>query len=400
MAAESRREGDEMRGSAAAVAEDSHGRPEHEFRVEVQGVVKEFQRSGGGRFNALDDVSIDVRAGEIVVLLGPSGCGKSTLLRCIAGLEQPTSGRIRLGGQLVHDSAGGQSVPTNLRDLSMMFQSYALWPHMTLGDNVAYPLRTRGMRAGPARERAEEYLRMVGLGGLGAQYPSTVSGGQQQRAALARTLVSNPSVVLFDEPLSNVDAKVRAQLRDELLQLHQRLKFAAVYVTHDQVEAMGLGGRVAIMREGRVEQFDSPVAIYEHPRTRFAAEFVGEANIVVGEVLSVDGGEARIATPVGDVVAPAADLRAGERIELMMRAERLRIEPDSGEADRFPNRWPGKVEIAAYAGARTEYVCSVSGMRLSVWQGAGTGALIPAGSAVVIGIAADAIRVVSREAAR
>ncbi|WP_324278085.1 ABC transporter ATP-binding protein [Blastococcus brunescens] len=229
--------------------------------VEVSNLVKRFRRESGAVVNAIDDVSFEVAAGDFVVLLGPSGCGKTTLLRAIAGLETPDQGAIRIGGRAVFSAADRVEVPPERRDISMIFQSYALWPHMTAFKNVAYPLQSRRGRKVAKDEiarRVRQALELVGVGELETQYPGQMSGGQQQRIALARALVNNDELVLFDEPLSNVDAKVREQLRFELVSMQRKLGFSALFVTHDQTEAMELAHRIAVLDSGRIAQFGTP----------------------------------------------------------------------------------------------------------------------------------------------
>jgi iron(III) transport system ATP-binding protein len=231
---------------------------------------------------ASDDVSLDVQGGELLVLLGPSGCGKTTLLRCIAGLESAESGRIAFGERVVYDGEGGIDVPPNKRNIGMVFQSYALWPHKTVRKNLTYPLTVRGMKRQLKQERwAESAAKLVDCAHLLDRYPGQLSGGQQQRVALARGLVARPEILLFDEPLSNLDALLRSQVRNELHELHQRIGFTGVYVTHDQTEALALGDRLVIMRSGRIEQIGPPTEIYEHPVSEYAAHFVGFANRLV-----------------------------------------------------------------------------------------------------------------------
>src|SRR5690606_21791699 len=260
--------------------------------VAITGLHKRFRRGDGSVVRAIDDVTLSVGRGELVVLLGPSGCGKTTLLRSIAGLEQPDSGEITVSGTTQYSSERGLDVPPERRNISMIFQSYALWPHMTVFDNVAYPLQSRRSRR-PAkdelRRRVREALTLVGVPELERQYHSQMSGGQQQRVALARALVSNDEVVLFDEPLSNVDAKVREQLRLELLAMQRSLGFSAVCGTHDQAAAMELAHRIAVIDTGRVAQIGTPQEIYLRPATRYVANFIGASNEVVGRVEAVDG---------------------------------------------------------------------------------------------------------------
>lgn len=375
-----------------------------EVRVSVESVSKEFLRTGGSLVKALDDISLSVMSNEIMVLLGPSGCGKSTLLRAIAGLEHPDSGAIRIGEQMVFDATVGIVTPADRRDVNMMFQSYALWPHMTLEANVAYPLRVRGVRRGPARAQANTYLELVGLTGLGKQYAGSVSGGQAQRAALARTLIAEPAVVLFDEPLSNVDAKVRSRLRSELLRIHKELGFSAVYVTHDQIEAMGVATRIAIMRDGRILQADSPGAIYERPTTRYAGEFIGEANFLEGRISSVKDTSCIVTTDIGDLAVgvsnfehPPTSADHGAELTLMVRPEYIRLERDSATKKRpGSSTFTGVVETSLYAGSRTEYACDVNGVPLQVWEMAAP-TQIAEGTAVSLDISPEVIRVIGSE---
>jgi len=369
-------------------------------RLAVRNVVKEFQRHGGDLHNAVDDVSFEVRTGELLVLLGPSGCGKSTLLRCIAGLESPTSGVISINNQPAFDSAAQVSLAPNERDVNMMFQSYALWPHMNLEDNVAYPLRSAGVKKSVARSRAAEYLDLVGLGGLAQQHPGMISGGQQQRVALARTLISEPSIVLFDEPLSNVDARIRVKLRSLLVRLHKQLEFAAVYVTHDQVEAMGLGTRIAVMRHGRVDQLASPVAVYERPGNRATAEFIGEANFMDATVLRSDGNvlvvelfgrEVRVPRQADDT---ALAVSPGNHVTLMIRPEKCRIVPAAagtgGQA-----AWRGVVAARTFSGAHTEYQCQLDGRTVTAWAFGVPDPQLRETAEVEVTIPAESLRVVS-----
>jgi len=337
----------------------------------VQNVRKRFQRSDGHWVDALDDVSLTIEKGQMVVLLGPSGCGKTTLLRCVAGLEYPDEGLMYLDARKVYDRTAGIALPANKRDINMMFQTYALWPHMTLLDNVAYPLRVNGMSRAAARAKALEYLELVGLPHLGKQYASQVSGGQQQRVALARTLVAEPALVLFDEPLSNVDAKVRVQLRAEISRLHRELGFAALYVTHDQAEAMALGDRVAVMNSGRIEEFAAPTELYARPSSRFAAEFLGSANVIGAEVVSASETVTTVeADGVGTVTLETprdAELASG-KAALMWRPENARLLPASEPAPAGSVDIEGTVVSAVYAGPHSEYVVSCgSGRELQAW---------------------------------
>jgi iron(III) transport system ATP-binding protein len=247
--------------------------------------IKNLSKHFGGKTptTAIDDLDLEIEEGEFLVLLGPSGCGKTTTLRCLAGLETADAGSIAFGDGTMFDAAGGVNVPPNKRNIGMVFQSYALWPHMTVRKNIGYPLKTRRIKGAQASEWIEEIASLVDTGNLLDRYPAQLSGGQQQRIALARGLVARPELVLFDEPLSNLDARLRDQVRTEIHQLHARLGFTAVYVTHDQVEALALGDRLAIMRAGALEQLGTPDAIFEEPATEYVAGFIGMANRLVFE---------------------------------------------------------------------------------------------------------------------
>ncbi|MFI6931817.1 ABC transporter ATP-binding protein [Streptomyces sp. NPDC050287] len=244
--------------------------------VRIEGLTKRF--AGKPPAVAVDDLSLEIEPGEFIVLLGPSGCGKTTTLRCLAGLETPDEGRISLGDQTVLDVRGKVSLPPNKRRIGMVFQSYALWPHMTVRRNIGYPLRTRRVAREQARTRIEETAELVDCAALLDRFPAQLSGGQQQRVALARGLAAQPDLVLFDEPLSNLDARLRDQVRAQLHELHARLGFTAVFVTHDQSEALALGDRLAIMKAGRIEQLDTPERVFEEPATEYVAGFIGMSN--------------------------------------------------------------------------------------------------------------------------
>jgi len=226
----------------------------------------------------VDDLDLEIDEGEFLVLLGPSGCGKTTTLRCLAGLETPEAGRIEFKGRAVYDSAARLNVPAHKRSIGMVFQSYALWPNMTVRRNIAYPLKVRKMKDAIAAGRVEETAEMVHCGHLLDRYPSQLSGGQQQRIALARGLSARPDLVLFDEPLSNLDARLRDQVRTEIHRLHESLGFGAVFVTHDQSEAFALGDKLAIMRAGTIEQLGTPDEVYNNPATDYVADFIGMSN--------------------------------------------------------------------------------------------------------------------------
>jgi iron(III) transport system ATP-binding protein len=292
--------------------------------VSIQGLTKRF--GGKTPTTAIDNLDIEIEPGEFLVLLGPSGCGKTTTLRCIAGLETASEGSIAFGDRMVFDATRGVNVPPNKRNIGMVFQSYALWPHMTVRKNVGYPLRVRKIRGQQAKDWIDEVAKLVETSELLDRYPAQLSGGQQQRVALSRGLVARPDLVLFDEPLSNLDARLREVVRSEIHALHQRLKFTAVYVTHDQVEALGLGDRLAIMRRGVLEQLGRPDAIFEDPATEYVADFIGMVNRLAferqesgwaheGEPLNGDLGS--LATTSKEIVARARS----EDVNLILRDE-------------------------------------------------------------------------------
>jgi len=247
--------------------------------IRIEGLTKSF-RSTKEVVVALSEFDLEVADGELVVLLGPSGCGKTTALRCIAGLESADEGRIEFDGKPVYDSARRIDVPPRNRNLGMVFQSYALWPHKTVEANIAYPLKVRKMKAELRQGWVQDAAKLVSCSALLDRYPAQLSGGQQQRIALARALVARPAFLLFDEPLSNLDALLRTQVRSELHELHRRLGFSGLYVTHDQDEAYALGDRLVIMRAGTIEHIDTPTEVYDRPATAAAAEFVGFSNVV------------------------------------------------------------------------------------------------------------------------
>jgi len=287
-------------------------------------------RTDAGDVHAVRGISVNVPAGEFYTLLGPSGCGKTTTLRCLAGLERPTSGRILIDNKAVHDSANGTSVPAHKRDIGMVFQSYAIWPHLTVFENVAFPLREMRPRVAEKdiKARVVKALELVQLSGYESRPAPFLSGGQQQRLALARAAVRESPVVLLDEPLSNLDAKLRAETRLELRNLVKRLNMTAVYVTHDQTEALTMADRVAVMNAGEIIQEASPQDIYKHPNSRFVASFIGHINFVDGQVEkradAANGAAGEVDTPWGRLVyADGVDLAEGAKVTVAIRPENL-----------------------------------------------------------------------------
>ncbi|AQS63479.1 MULTISPECIES: ABC transporter ATP-binding protein [Rhizobium/Agrobacterium group] len=305
--------------------------------VTFQNVRKTF-----GAFTAIPDLSLTIEPGTLVTLLGPSGCGKTTTLRMLAGLEHPTSGRILIGDKDV------TMLPANERDVSMVFQSYALFPHMTALDNVAYGLQSSGLRKAEAREKAEEGLKLVGLAGMGHRLPAELSGGQQQRVAVARALVLEPQVLLLDEPLSNLDARLRRRVRTEIRELQQRLGFTAVYVTHDQDEALAVSDRIIVMKDGEIAQSGAPRDLYEAPASAFIADFMGEANVVGCEVISIEGPDALIRVGGIDHRVSARNARPGPA-KLAVRPGSIAIGQPGGQGVA------GRVLHSAYLGGHVEY---------------------------------------------
>jgi iron(III) transport system ATP-binding protein len=324
-------------------------------KIAIREVSKRF-----GAVLAVDRVSLDVEDGELFTLLGPSGCGKTTLLRLVAGFHRPDAGRIRFGERDVTD------LPPYARNIGMVFQNYALWPHMTVFQNVAYGLRLRRLRGAALEASVAEGLRKVNLSGLGARFPGQLSGGQQQRVALARALVLSPDLLLLDEPLSNLDAKIRVQVRAEIRTLQQELGITTVYVTHDQEEALSLSDRVAVMRDGRVLQLGPPRDLYERPRSRFVADFVGTNNLVPGTVTEAAAGTVTIETGLGRLRARPPEggesLPVGRPAVLAIRPENVTIGmsgtgPTSGDG----NRVPGRIALAAYLGSTLRYDVEAAG---------------------------------------
>ena len=291
-------------------------------------------------------ISLDVKEGEFFSLLGPSGCGKTTVLRCIAGFETVTDGEIRIGGQRI------DGLPPNRRNVGLVFQSYALFPHLTVFDNIAFGLTLRRASKSDIEERVRRMLALVDLSDLGARYPAQLSGGQQQRIAIARSLVLEPQLLLFDEPLSNLDYKLRVQMRQELRDLQHRLGKTSIYVTHDQSEALVLSDRIAVLSQGRIEQIGTPREIYEQPKSAFVAEFIGGSNLIPAKVHETDSDAARVATECGLQFTTATHrLPAGTSVLLMIRPERVRLlGPEFAAQGEPPNKSTARIQDVAYLG--------------------------------------------------
>jgi iron(III) transport system ATP-binding protein len=314
--------------------------------VAIERLVKSF-----GTVEVISDLTVSFRAGAISVLLGSSGCGKTTILRCIAGLEEPSAGTIRIHDRTVFSSAERLNVPPEKRNLGMVFQSYAIWPHMTVYENVALPLRAHGVRAADARLRVEELLKLVGLDGLAQRSATQLSGGQQQRVAIARCLANQPDLVLLDEPLSNLDAKLRVGMRAELRDLQRRLNATMIFVTHDQEEAMSLADEIFLFRSGHLEQSGPGEDLYRRPNTRYVAEFFGKANIFRASVRSASGAEELVPAGTDTAVARgsfAGRADVGRESTFMVRPEAWRFGPPDGEG------LPGRVTEIMLLGDRLE----------------------------------------------
>ena len=305
--------------------------------VRLEGIVKRY-----GNVVAVKKLSLDIRPGTLVTLLGPSGCGKTTLLRMIAGLEVPSEGRIEIGGADVTQLSARE------RNVSMVFQSYALFPHMTVAENVAYGLVSSGMGKADAAAKAARALETVGLKGYGERLPSEMSGGQQQRVAVARALVLEPDVLLFDEPLSNLDARLRRSMREEIRALQQSLGLTAIYVTHDQSEALAVSDTIVVMRAAEIAQSGTPAELYDSPRDVFVATFMGEANRVAATIERREGTNAMVRLGTGTLVLPHRDLPDGA-VDLVIRPESVRFAPDGGDAIE------ATVTRATFMGSHFEY---------------------------------------------
>jgi len=312
-------------------------------------------------------VSFSVQPGEQLTLLGPSGCGKTTSLRAIAGLEQPSAGEIRIGGVPVYSSAQRINIPAEKRGLSMVFQSYAIWPHMTVFENVAYGLRVRRESNEAIAEKVERALDMVQMRAFKDRGASQLSGGQQQRVALARAFVFQPSVLLFDEPLSNLDAKLRADMRIELRELQHRLGITSVYVTHDLEEALAMSDRIVVMRDGLIAQVGTPGDIYNLPRNAFVADFVGSANLIRGKNRSdlAMGDTVALETSAGHIVHGMAHGRpAGAEVTFSIRTVHLNLSAQKPAGDR--NVWPVRVERSVFQGDFTQTIVLWGDQRVTI----------------------------------
>jgi ABC-type Fe3+/spermidine/putrescine transport system ATPase subunit len=324
--------------------------------IRLDGVSAIFRHAQRADVTAVRDLHLDIPSGEFLTLLGASGCGKTTVLRMIGGFQRPSAGRVFFGSRDVTEQAA------NRRDVGFVFQSYALFPHLSVFENVAYGLRVKRLKSDDIRSRVEEGLRQVGLAGLGERMISELSGGQQQRVALARAIVIRPRVLLFDEPLSNLDAQLRVQMRSEIRRLQKELKITAVYVTHDQEEAMAISDRIAIMNAGQIVQIGTPEELYRRPASSFVATFLGEANLVRCKIVDIamDLLTVTIADTRWDIATPARGPLGG-LIEAVVRPEAIRLSDTK-------RGLPGQVVSSTYLGSKVEYLVRVGDQMLKAIQ--------------------------------
>jgi len=320
--------------------------------VELRGLVKRY-----GPLAVVDDVSLTIEHGRLVCLLGPSGCGKTTTLRLIAGFVEPSAGEIKVGEQVI--SSPSRTLPPERRNMSMIFQSYALWPHMTVAENVAYGLKIRKLDKAIIDAKLKAILETTHLEQLADRYPGELSGGQQQRVALARSLVVEPEILLLDEPLSNLDAKLRERMRGELKQLQRRTGITFVYVTHDQSEALALSDRIAVIHGGRLQQLGTPEEVYARPASRVVADFMGLINLLPATVVANEAGRGRLQTATGwtTVADVPATVAPGQRVEIAIRPEDIRLRPHAGAASEPQSQEPEPATVTecTYLGNIMEY---------------------------------------------
>lgn len=346
--------------------------------LSVSSLTKVYKDSGDGLAGGIRDANFELPDGSFFTLLGPSGCGKTTTLRCIAGLEFPDSGAIRVGDSSFYDSSNGTWVPMNRRKIGMVFQSYAIWPHMTVFENVAFPLRVSRDRRYNRTEidsMVNQALRTVSLDGYGDRQATRLSGGQQQRVALARAIVLKPRLLLLDEPLSNLDATLREEMRNELKRLQQQIGVTTVYVTHDQNEALEMSDTIAVIDHGRVVQMGSPREIYFEPANSFVAGFVGTTNLVGGEVVSSQtDATVRVALGGGQAIDCSArnQCNTSRKVSVSVRPETITIQPTSSPAPEGFNRLTGEVVLSGFLGSMNRYTVNVDGVNFEASTDADT----------------------------
>jgi putative spermidine/putrescine transport system ATP-binding protein len=362
----------------------AHMLEDESVALSLQNVSKKFRTD-----NVIEDISMEVKKGEFITLLGPSGVGKTTLLRIIAGLLSPSSGRIFVAGQNI------TSVPPYRRDIGMVFQSYALFPHLTVYENVAFPLRERGYSKGEIKSKVQDILELVALPNHHNYYPQQLSGGQQQRVALARVLVFNPKVVLMDEPLSALDRQLREEMQIEIKRICKARRATVVYVTHDQSEALVLSDKIAIIHQGKLEQSGSPIDVYNNPATAFIAKFMGESSTLTGELVEVDDDGSSILLSNKQYIRSTKilDTHRGGKLEIILRPERIKIveQPESG-----CNVLDAVVVSSYFLGDKSRYQLDIGGQHLLINQsnGMSNGSLRP-GQKVRVGWSRSAAHVFS-----
>jgi iron(III) transport system ATP-binding protein len=318
----------------------------------IEGLVKKF-----GQVRAVDGVSLTVKDGTLTTLLGPSGCGKTTTLNSVAGLDPIDEGVIRVDDFVLNDNKRGIALQPEQRGLGMVFQSYALWPHMKVYGNLAFGLKLQKVSAAECKRRITEVLGLVGLSGLEDRYPFQLSGGQQQRVALARAVVTQPRLLLLDEPLSNLDAKVREQARFWLRDFQRRLGITTVYVTHDQAEALAISDMVAVMSNGKLLQYAPPREVYEKPTSRFVADFIGVSSFLTGSIIERADNETRVKIESGEVLTSRRAAPSGDRVTVAVRSERIRLLPAT---EREPNTIPARIASGVYLGSKWQYLVEIA----------------------------------------
>jgi iron(III) transport system ATP-binding protein len=318
----------------------------------IEGLVKKF-----GQVRAVDGVSLTVKDGSLTTLLGPSGCGKTTTLNSVAGLDPIDEGVIRVDDFVLNDNKRGIALQPEQRGLGMVFQSYALWPHMKVYANLAFGLKLQKVPAAECKRRITEVLGLVGLSGLEDRYPFQLSGGQQQRVALARAVVTQPRLLLLDEPLSNLDAKVREQARFWLRDFQRRLGITTVYVTHDQAEALAISDMVAVMSDGKLLQYAPPREVYEKPTSRFVADFIGVSSFLTGTIIERADNETRVKIENGEVLTSRRAAPSGDRVTVTVRSERIRLLPAT---DREPNTISAKIASSVYLGSKWQHLVEIA----------------------------------------
>ena len=338
--------------------------------LRVKSLYTEYASEHGTVVKAAQDVSFEVPEGKLFTLLGPSGCGKTTTLRSIAGLERPVAGEIEVGGKVVYSSGRGVFIAPNRRNFGMVFQSYAIWPHMSVFENIAFPLRYKRPKPSSAeiRERVMRALALVRLDGLQDRPAPYLSGGQQQRLAVARALVAEPRVLLLDEPLSNLDAKLRDEMRLELREVVARLKVTTLFVTHEQIEALTMSDTIAVMRDGVIVQQGAPADIYAKPSQPFVADFIGRTNMIAGRVVALDGSngarQASVETPFGTLQCRAQDgIASGDTVAVAVRPENVAV-ADGGQGGQ--NTVAGTIETTVFLGNMLDCIVAVGGERLHI----------------------------------